>query len=88
MSGLLPDEDTTFLTNESIQPTIHAKAENLRLVEVVPTSPAQTNKFLWVGAIGVLGSLLGALFTFWRERQILTMKYRKMKGQNPGTVGY
>lgn len=71
------DEDiVSFLTNESIEPTVHAKAEDLRVVQVLATSPAQKSKFLWVGAIGVVASLLGALFTFWRERNTLETQVR------------
>ena len=73
------DEDiVSFLTNESIEPTVHAKAEDLKVVQVLPTNPAQKNKFLWVGGIGVVASLLGALFTFWRERNTLEMRVKRL----------
>ena len=66
------DEDTiSFLTNESVEPTIYAKAEDLKLVQVTPTR----NDKLWgisvlvSGLIGILASFLSALFTAVAKRR-------------------
>jgi hypothetical protein len=69
------DEDTiSFLTNESVEPKIYAKAEDMRIKRAafnLRVSPlAATLISLVVGLIGLAGSLLGFLLSAAKERQM------------------
>lgn len=72
------DEDTvSFLTNQSAEPTIYAKAEDLKLVQVAPGRGDRLLRFssALAGAIAVLASLLSSLFSaVARKRQLVRLR--------------
>lgn len=70
------DEDTiSFLTNESAQPTLYAKTEDLNTELVSPNPRAYSSWFtLLAGIIGVAASLLSTFLSWVRTNRIAALR--------------
>jgi hypothetical protein len=68
------DEDTvSFLTNESVQPKIYAKAEDLSLLEAAaPHRATPIRVSLLIGLVGLLASVLSMVVSSLRAQERLT----------------
>jgi hypothetical protein len=73
------DEDTlSFLTNESVEPKIYAKAEDLKVVPVAPSTKASSSYWdisaAFLGLIGALASFVSTWLASVFERKRETTK--------------